>query len=214
MLRGGLVDEIPEPYVVRRVVYFKDGGTIHLFFSDGNGHGHVIELPRQLIVHEHSKDLIFDDTPVPRRSPLEATLMRGLRRAQFDPGATDSYSPGIVGVTTEARCEDARRCAEQIVSWVESEKYLDWPAVREERMRRQAAAQEREAEQARAAREARDQELAGRRRTAAAQGAYTDGDRCPKCGFDYAWDGLACGHCGAKRGGALPGGGDPAAEDR
>jgi len=44
----------------------------------------------------------------------------------------------------------------------------------------------------------RDRRLAERRVIAAARGVYRDGDRCPHCGFGYAWDGSYCSHCDAK----------------
>jgi hypothetical protein len=171
---------------VRDFNYHKDGGTIVLFFEDGCGQHHSLRLPRQLRVDEETRDLFFDTTAVPRRSALEAALMRGLRRAQFD-----LRIPQIRGLTLEESCAFARQCAEQIVSWVASEEYLAWPAVRQEHLRAKA-------EQARTASAGPARELAARRRAAAIQGGYTDGDRCPKCEFRYGWDGSACGHCGEK----------------
>jgi hypothetical protein len=64
-----------------------------------------------------------------------------------------------------------------------------------EEARRKAAEEAKILAARRARRENRIQIGKALREAALAKGVLKEGDRCPKCGFSYAWDGTGCYHC-------------------
>jgi hypothetical protein len=82
---------------------------------------------------------------------------------------------------------------------------LMWKQAEEERKRAQEEARKRAQEEVRkeeAERRHREAEADKQRRVVTAlqqaareKGILKEGDRCPKCGFSYAWDGTGCYHC-------------------
>ncbi len=192
-----MVNEPFEPFLIRNVLYFTDGGTIKVYFVDALERTHMVWVPEHcLVLRNHSGDLIFDGEAVQRRSQLEGILLHGLREAQFD---LEPPQRRFDWDTDEELLRLARLRLQLLLSWVESDEYLTWPEVRAVKIQEQAAEDKKEADRniaKDAAEQAeRDRELAARRRIANEQGRYQEGDRCLHCGWTYAWDGVACGHC-------------------
>jgi hypothetical protein len=121
------------------------------------------------------------------------SLLEELREAPRTPWIMASEYPGLLPESL------TRRPNEAVLMWKRDEEERRERAEEEVRIQEEAARRAAEEAKIRAAKEARraKQIEIGKalREAALAKGTLKERDRCPKCGFSYAWDGMGCYHC-------------------